>query len=138
MNLTRQQAASLGILHLWPKDAPHERRPSKYRNVRTLYQGEWYASRAEAKRAAELETFFCYGDVARVERQPRFELGCPENVYIADFLVYPRRGLTRVEDVKGFVTQKFKRDLKLWRRYGEFPLWVIMGGRITIVEGGQQ
>ncbi len=43
--------------------------------------------------------------------------------------------LYRAEDVKGHATAKFKRDLKLWRKYGPCPLWVIMGGRIQIVEG---
>jgi len=155
MGLTRAQAESLGIGHLYPIENDADvlcrlgsgpidrlagRIPSKYNAVRTQYTGVWYASKAEAKRAAHLDAMVTGGTVRFWMRQVKFRLGLPENVYIVDFVVVPRdgqlgTGIVRAEDVKGHMTDKFKRDIKLWRAYGPCPLWLIMGGKIEVVEG---
>lgn len=98
---------------------------TKYRAIRTEYNGVTYASKAEATRAEELDLWLKSGDVVSVERQPRFTLGCPENVYVADFRVTCSNGSVHVEDVKGCETAKFRHDKKLWRRYGPCPLSIM-------------
>lgn len=109
---------------------------SKYRNEPTIYGGVRYDSRAEAHRAAELDLLVLSGTIRFWVRQPSFRLGCPENVYRADFLVVPRSGGAWVEDVKGVHTAKFARDAKLWARYGPCPLHVIGRGGTRVIEGG--
>ncbi|MEN1706397.1 MAG: DUF1064 domain-containing protein [Planctomycetota bacterium] len=63
-----------------------------------------------------------------VREQPVFELGLPENRYVADFLIY-HGGSVHAIDVKGHETAKFKRDKKLWARYGP----VIDGNRVNLL-----
>lgn len=88
---------------------------------RTDAAGAIYASNAEMVRATQLRMLVRAGKINCLKRQPRFHLGCPENTYVADF-EYFEDGRRWVEDVKGFKTQKFRRDLRLWRRYGPCPL----------------
>ena len=139
MGLTYAEADRCGIAHLWPADLPksavlHVKESNKYGSIRTEYNGVWYASKAEARRAHELDLGKLAGIVLSWTGQPRFRLGCHENVYVADFNVIGPDG-RRVEDTKGFATAKFKRDLKLWRKYGECDLWIIRGGKVDIVPG---
>lgn len=151
MGLSYQQAKSLGLGSLHPAatgksdreilrdlgvevDLP--KRPAKYRNERTRYKGVMYDSKAEAANAAHLDEnpliLWWIG-------QPRFRLGCAENVYVADTLVVPLVGDVFAQDVKGFWTPKFKRDVKLWRKYGPCPLWIISGGKLQqVIEGGRK
>jgi hypothetical protein len=75
-------------------------------------------------------------------RQTTFHLGCPENLYRVDFLVYSPEGPTPIHavDVKGARTAKFNRDAKLWRAYGPCPLWVVTrkgktGWSVEVIEG---
>jgi len=67
-------------------------------------------------------------------------LGCPENRYVVDFLVggfgdvgNGKFVVVWAEDVKGYPTAKFKRDARLWHKYGPFPLDVITGGETKTV-----
>lgn len=106
---------------------------SKYGAVPTTYKGVRYASRAEAARAEFLDS--CAPIGVRWIGQPRFRLGCPENVYVADFLVWDGVRV-HVEDVKGVRTAKFARDVKLWRAYGPADLWVVAGEEIEFIPGG--
>ncbi len=105
---------------------------SKYRNVRTEYNGVAYASKAEATRAYELDLMVKADRIAWWIGQPKFRLGCPENVYVADALVIGY-GELWVEDVKGVMTAKFRRDVKLWRSYGPCELRVIKGKKSEII-----
>lgn len=119
---------------------------SKYRAVPTVYNGVRYASKAEAGYAAEIETF----PDSWYLRQPRFVLGVPENVYVPDFLVMLTVGetvpgqqpatLVHAVDVKGMETPKFRRDCKLWARYGPCPLHIVKAKgagfeTVRVVEG---
>jgi hypothetical protein len=111
------------------------KKPGKYRNEPTEYNGVRYDSKAEAKRAEYLDGLHPTG--VRWVGQPRFRLGVPENVYVADFLVWGPQGV-RVEDVKGAESPKFRRDKRLWAAYGPAPLWIIRGGKcVEIIEGGR-
>lgn len=121
-----------------------QRRP-KYRNKRTEYNGVNYASKAEAARAEWLNSNNSVASGTEMWiPQPKFRLGCPENVYVADFFVVTYdmdNGLDyHVEDVKGPETPKFKRDKKLWAKYGPCELHIVKrkGKRwdVEIVPGG--
>lgn len=98
---------------------------SKYRASPTMYDGVRYASKAEALRALELDMMQAAGEIRWWISQPKFRLGVPENVYVADFLICNEDNMHRVEDVKGMRTPKFARDVKLWRRYGRLDLHII-------------
>ena len=109
----------------------HRKGRSKYRSQPTWYAGIRYASKAEAARAAELDLLKAAGEVVEWIRQPRFHLGCAENVYVADFLVIPVTGIPWVEDTKGVETKKFGKDKTLWRSYGRLELRIIKGGSVV-------
>lgn len=98
---------------------------SKYRAVPTVYNGVRYASKSEAKYAQHLDLLQRSGQVRWWIGQPKFRLGCPENVYVADFLVQYDDGDCAAIDVKGVRTDKFRRDCILWRKYGRMPLRVV-------------
>ena len=107
---------------------------SKYRNVRTEYRGVPYDSKAEAARAFQLDLMLRAGEIAAWQRQITICLGVPENRYRVDFLVWDRDGRTWAEDVKGVETGAFRRNARLWKRYGPCPLRVIRkGGAIDII-----
>lgn len=102
-----------------------DRKRPKYNNIRTEYGGRTYASIAEAQRARKLDELLETSEIRHWEPQPKFHLGCPENVYIADFVVWHHDGTTHVEDVKGAESPKFRRDKRLWSRYGPCNLHII-------------
>jgi len=114
------------------------------KDLRT-YNGQVYASKAEANRAFILDRLLRAigpGAVERWERQPRFQLGTPLNVYVADFLVYETDGSVHAEDVKGFRTPAFNKNVRLWRAYGPMPLWILTpsgAGRwnVEIIDGAE-
>lgn len=90
---------------------------------RTL-DGIVYASKAEKVRAEELADLMQKGAVREVMRQVKFRLGCPENVYVADFVIVWANESVTVEDVKGMRTEAFKKHAKLWSKYGRLPLHI--------------
>jgi len=112
-------------------------RPTKYKNVPVIYDGQRYDSKAEAGRAYVLDELVRALVIRYYVRQPKFLLGCVENVYRPDFHVIAKNGDTWVEDVKGMETPKFKRDKKLWAAYGPCPLHVVKGKRVEVVQGGR-
>lgn len=117
------------------------RRRHKYGARPVTVDGVRYASQAEAIRGQQLAAQLRLGLIRELELQPRFALGCPENVYVADFRVVDDRGRVRVEDVKGFETPAFRRNKRLWRKYGPHPLHVLTRQRrgdqwrVEIIEG---
>jgi hypothetical protein len=125
VRLSRDEAKRLG-LDVLPQ-------ASKYRNQPTTYNGVRYASKREAERAEALDFLIKHGHVDWWMAQPKFRLGCAENVYIPDFLVImPDIGI-HAEDVKGVRTAKFTRDVKLWKRYGPCDLWIIESENVEII-----
>ncbi len=107
----------------------------------SLPDGSRYDSRAEAARSTQLDLLWRAGHIQRYRHQPTYHLGCPENTYRADFEVVDANGEVHAEDVKGFRTQKCRRDIRLWRRYGPCPLYLLTRKNhrwITeIIPGGQ-
>jgi len=94
---------------------------SKYRNVRTLYDGHWFDSAKEAARYRELQLLEKAGEIHDLRLQPRFELnaaagslrtptGAHRKVgeYRADFAYTDTLGAHVVEDVKGFKTPLYR------------------------------
>ena len=107
-------------------------RRSKFGAVKTVIDGITFASKAEAKRCAELRLLERAGEISGLTTQPRFLLqesfkygGKTERAieYVADFqYVSGRDGHTRfevVEDKKGFKTEAYKLKRKLFLfKYG--------------------
>jgi hypothetical protein len=108
-------------------------KPNKYRAQRTEYDGVTYASKAEACYAVALDVATRAGAYRHWTRQVPFHLGCPENKYVVDFLAWLPDGTTVCIDVKGVETAKFKRDRKLWARYGPCALNIVRRGKIVEV-----
>ena len=86
---------------------------SKYGNVRTEYRGRVYDSKAEARRAAELDTLVPAEIVAWFP-QVTFNLAAGIR-YRCDFLVILPDGTWRAEDVKGTATDVYKLKRKLFK-----------------------
>jgi hypothetical protein len=96
---------------------------SKYRAIRTEFNGIWFASKKEARRYAELSLLEKAGEITHLILQPRYPLftwragECVEVcVYRGDFSYRTKGGQQIVEDVKGIDTpaSKLKRKwLKL-------------------------
>lgn len=102
--------------------------------------GVTYASRLEMRRLIDLHRCVELRELVAVIEQPRFRLGDPNAIYVADALVVPLGGGPWVEEIKGRETPKFKRDRKLWKRHGELPLhvitWVNGSWHCEIIPGG--
>lgn len=120
------------LKHLIPElNGPKQHKYSVAAPERRTFDGRVYASRAEALYAQKLRLVMQSGSIIEVVEQPRVELGCRENVYHPDFLVI-QRGVGHEHafvnyyvDVKGMETAKFKRDKKLWARYGRLTLIIV-------------
>ncbi len=107
---------------------------NKYKSQRTEYNGQPYASKAEAKRAENLDLLLRAGEIRGWLRQVTVCLGLPENRYRIDFLVFSLDGRAHAEDVKGVETEKFQHNKRLWKRYGPCPLHIIKGKKLEIVD----
>lgn len=101
------------------------------------WNGKTYASKAEMLYAQELALRLQAGELAEVVEQPRLWLGVPENVYQPDFLLIPfGDAMPYYVEVKGVETPAFKRNKKLWKRYGRLALHVVKrkGSRFVTTE----
>lgn len=78
---------------------------TKYGAIPTTVDGYRFASRAEARRYAELRLMALTGEIAGLELHPRFQLvvnGQSVGAYVADFaFTDAATGRRVVEDVKG-------------------------------------
>ena len=104
---------------------PTIRLRSKYRAVRSEWNGRTYASKAEMRYAQHLYDLRDKGAILDYVEQPRKWLGVPENVYVPDFLVIGQGGDAWYVDVKGMENATFRKNKKLWRKYGYLPLHVV-------------
>jgi hypothetical protein len=94
------------------------KRRHKFNAVPTVVDGIRFASKAEAKRYAELKLLERAEEIASLALQPKFFLNAPDTKggyvvigeYRADF-AYWKRGAFIVEDVKGVKT-----DLYRWKK----------------------
>lgn len=109
-----------------------EKKPSKYRNIRTKIDGISFDSQAEARRYVELKTLKVAGEVNGFILQPRFLLQegferdgevVEKTEYVADFLIMWADGRTTIEDVKGVHTDVYKLKVKLFeKRYPKLKI----------------
>lgn len=100
------------------------------------WNGRTYDSRAECVYAMGLWALLGI-EYLEVLEQPRITLGLRECVYVPDFLVIEISGAAYYVDVKGVETPKFKRDRRLYRRYGRLPLVIVKkrrGGGFVVAE----
>lgn len=87
-----------------------------------------YASKAEMQYLQFLHGLVNNGNgsIGFVREQPKFTLGCPENVYVADAAVYAATGeIVFVVDIKGTETPAFRKVKKLWAAYGQYDLHIV-------------
>lgn len=86
----------------------------KFNAVRTTVDNITFASKAEAKRYAELKMLEKAGEIRELMLQPRYGLNAGNNrrvlvgEYRADFFYIDRYGDPVVEDVKGFKTPLYR------------------------------
>lgn len=92
---------------------------SKYGAIRTEFGGIVFASKAEARYAAELMILQRAGEIVDIEYQPSIELVPRPNLvrYVADFLVTYRDGRKEWIDVKGMETPVFRLKMRLLRHF---------------------
>lgn len=86
-----------------------EAKPSKYRNVKTVVDGETFDSRKEADRWAQLKILERAGIIHNLRRQVSYRLEIAGQLictYRADF-VYNEAGCEIIEDSKGMKTKDF-------------------------------
>jgi hypothetical protein len=88
---------------------------TKYGAIRTEVDGMSFASKAEARRYAELKLMERAGAISRLDIQPRFPLtvnGVKVGAYVGDF-AYMDNGKLVIEDVKGVKTPVYRLKAKL-------------------------
>lgn len=93
------------------------RKPSKYRNIRTVVDGIRFDSKKEALRYSGLKLMERAGAISNLELQPSLDLivnGMKCGFYKADFSYLDvRTGEAILEDVKGFKTPIYRLKKKL-------------------------
>jgi hypothetical protein len=113
-------------------------KPSKYRNVKTVADGQTFDSRREADYWLLLKSREQLGEIQNLRRQVRFELCCPTDVpnmsavvshYVADFVyetynIVTDKNIMHVVDAKGHRTKEYQRSKK----------WLFLQERIVIQE----
>jgi len=107
--------------------ASQKSRKSKY-NVAPAQQRTWngrvYASKGEMRYAQHLWNMVEHGQIREVVEQPCVRLGL-DSTYRPDFLIVPTGGTAYYVDFKGVETADFRRNVKLWAKYGRLDLQVV-------------
>ena len=89
----------------------HTRKKSKYKNSSTMYNGQRYDSKLEAKYAQDLDWRIDAGEVKEWDRQVKLELtmhGKKLCNYYIDFRVVLQDDSVQYVEVKGFPTMLWK------------------------------
>ena len=95
---------------------------SKYGAIRTTIDGITFASKAEARRYAELQILLKSGEITDLKLQPKYPLvfipskgrdSVNVGSYIADFWYRKRNKEVVVEDVKGMLTPVYRLKKKM-------------------------
>jgi hypothetical protein len=127
-------------IKLPPEIIAQIKRPNKYHAQRTLYAGQWYDSKAEAKRAEDLDQLVLAGRVTWWLRQVPVMVGEPgvDRMFRVDFLVaepcFNSRAVhIHAEDVKGVETASFRRHVRQWRLRGPVDLHVLGPKTIEVI-----
>lgn len=97
---------------------------NKYGNVKTVYRGRKYDSRAEANYSKILDELLESKKIKHVSYQKRYPLqdmkGTKRMAYIADFVVITNKGKEHIIDVKGVLTADNKVKLAYFQyAYGK-------------------
>ena len=106
---------------------------SKYRVApadQRRYNGRTYASKAEMKRAMQLDAD---PTVRLVIPQP-IQMLVPGFKYTPDFGILWADGQFWFEDVKGFEDRHFKRVKAMWREHGKATLFIIDSKSLRVRE----
>lgn len=113
-------------------------RASKYNAKPTEHNGVLYDSKAEAAHAGRLDLRKRAGQVRWWLRQVPVMIGEPgvDKPYRVDFVVCEADGSVHAEEVKGMETPQFKRQKRQWAKRGPFPLHIISGKKLEIIEPG--
>lgn len=111
---------------------------NKYMAKPTEYGGARYDSKVEAKHAAHLDSLKLFGEVRWWLRQVPVMIGEPgvDKPYRVDFVVCEADGSVHADEIKGMETPQFKRQKKQWAKRGPFPLHVIKGKKVEVIEPG--
>lgn len=128
----RGMMADLSRIHLG------QRKPHKYRAVRTVYNGQSYPSKLEAKTASELD-FMVIGKLIkgwdRGKRMIIAESSDGKKVvhFQPDFVVHNLDGTSYVLDSKGLLSALFRLKALLFKnRYPHLPLKTVdKHGKVT-------
>lgn len=91
-------------------------KPSKFGNIKTLYNGFMYDSKHEARYARELDLRVKAKDIVSYEKQVRFPIVINEIKicdYVCDFIVLKNDKSQEVIDCKGMLTDVYKLKKKL-------------------------
>ena len=95
---------------------------SKYKNIKTVYNGNTYDSKKEAHRAYELDLLQKAGKIKDLQRQtsiPIIIMDIKIAVYKPDFVYYDNeKNKIIIEDVKGMQTAVFKLKKKILEAQG--------------------
>lgn len=111
----------------YPKPRPWSK-GHKYRAKRVSLAGYSFASKLEASVFSLLQVMESTGAVSEIKHQHTVYLTKARIGYRADFRIFDneKNRYTLVES-KGFPTEVWQIKLKLYRVYGEFPLWIFKG-----------
>ena len=118
---------------------PKQKKPSKYRNKRVVYDGYNFDSKAECQYYIDLKEMKLRGEITDFKMQVPFVLQegylSPSTgkkirpiTYISDFIVTFPDGREIVQDVKGsrgFMTEVFKLKKKLFEFRYKIPLEIV-------------
>lgn len=101
-------------------------RGNKFSAKKVEYNGVTYDSKAEARRAQELDLLLRFNEIVSWKGQVKFQL-CPALSYKADFVVETRPGKRHAEDVKGYskFVQRWAIVRQHWAIANPMPLIIL-------------
>lgn len=83
-------------------------RPTKYRAVKTVFNGRTYDSKREARHRAELDLLVRAGEIRAVVPQVSMPVPGTKTRMVIDFMLVMPDGRIRWQDVKGTVTREWQ------------------------------
>jgi hypothetical protein len=102
-----------------------DKKPSKFGNIPTEYDGLKFASILESRRYMALKLMKQAGEIRWFETQPSFRITRVQR-YMPDFIVCGKDGQIWCEDAKGMQTKEFKIKAQLFReRYPDIELRMV-------------
>ena len=96
-----------------------KKKPLKYRNTPTEYEGIKFDSIRECSRYKVLKFLLKRGEIAYLRLQVPYDLnegGTHSFKYYADFVYTTKEGVEIVEDAKGFKTDVYKKKKRMMKK----------------------